>query len=69
MFYKISEKVLKEFVYISSRNFSQTDSKHIETLAFLLGHGTSTELTASELIFPDQEGFAYKVNDKGKIII
>ena len=67
MFYKISEKVLNKFVNISSRNISQEDSLHIETLAFLLGHGTSTELTATELIFPDQEGFAFKVNDKGKI--
>ena len=56
MNYTIPEKVFSDFEYISGRNYSSKDHKHIETLAFLIGDkDSSNQILVKDLIYPDQE--------------
>ena len=67
--YKIPLKLINEFVQISGKNYSTIQSdQHVETLALLLGHGEA-EITATNLVFPDQIGSSNQVEDKSKCFI
>ena len=69
MKYKIPHSFLDKFTEVGGRNYA-ADGKHLETLAYLLGHETATgDVIATSLVFPDQVGGLSQVDDKGKTII
>ena len=63
----IPSNFLSEFLKVSNSNFGK-DGKLVETLAFLTGtKKEGGQIIGSHLIFPDQNGQAHHVDDKGKI--
>ena len=67
MKYKIPHSFREKFTEVGRRNYA-ADGKHLETLAYLLGHETTTgDVIATCLVFPDQVGGLSQVDDKGKI--
>ena len=68
MKYFLPHKVLSTFLAHAVNNFSRTDSKHVETLAFVIGRRNGNEVTATDIMFPQQEGTPSHVDDSGSII-
>ena len=67
MRYKLPNQFIHEFLEVGGKNYStKEDGTRLETMAFLLGHEELDEIIATHLVFPDQEGFASHVDDKGK---
>ena len=65
MKYKIPHSFLDKFTEVAGRNYA-ADGKHLETLAYLLGHETATgDVIATSLVFPDQVGHLSQVDDRG----
>ena len=66
----IPSDLISEFVSVASTNICEEDGKLVETLAFLGGvHSQTTgNLIGTHLIFPEQDGKAFRVDDKGKTI-
>ena len=65
MKYFLPHKVLSTFLAHAVNNFSRTDSKHVETLAFVIGRRNGNEVTATDIMFPQQEGTPSHVDDTG----
>ena len=65
--YKIPTKFKNSFLEVASKNKSEFDGRHIETLGFLIGTKEGKLLTASDLIFPKQSGNSALVTDEGKL--
>ena len=67
MNFKVPEKILRGFVHIAQKNYSTNgkDPGHIETMAILVGHGTTAETVITKIIFPDQVGAPYQVSSEG----
>ena len=67
MFYKIPESLFHDFQEVSGRNFASSDTKHIETLAYIIGEDeeSGTNIIANGLLYPDQDGYPYQVTSKG----
>ena len=65
--YYIPSDVIEKFLTIGTKNVSFEDSNLVETLAFLVGYKKGTDYYATHIIFPEQHGEAFKVEDKGKI--
>ena len=67
MFYEIPEFLFRDFEEVSGRNFSNRDTKHIETLAYIIGDDKQLGHTiiANGLLYPDQDGYPYDVSGKG----
>ena len=59
-------EIIPKFLEVASSNKSPEDDQHIETLAYLLGHEDNGTIKATELVFPNQQGSATHVEDKGK---
>ena len=55
-----------EFVQVSASNRSAEDQKLVETLAFLIGKRRENKVIGTHLIFPEQDGNGFRVDDKGK---
>ena len=72
MNFKVPEKILREFVHIAKKNYSTNPKDpggHIETMAILVGHTSSSSQTVvTKIIFPDQLGAPYEVNSEGNIV-
>ena len=74
MNFKVPEKILREFVHIAKKNYSTNPKDpdpggHIETMAILVGHTSSSSQTVvAKMIFPDQLGAPYEVNSEGNIV-
>ena len=70
MLLKIPKELFDDFEDISGHNFSPTDNRHIETIAYILGEAAQTtkETVAVGLLYPDQDGFSHHVSAKGKTI-
>ena len=70
MLLKIPKELFDDFEYISGRNFSSKDNRHIETIAYIFGEEekSSNEIVANGLLYPDQDGHPYHVKSNGKII-
>ena len=68
MKFKVSEKILREFIHVAKKNYSTNtkDPGHIETMAILVGHGSRTQTVVTKIVFPDQIGEPYQVNSEGK---
>ena len=69
MFYEIPEFLFRDFEEVSGRNFSNRDTKHIETLAYIIGEDKESEhkIIANGLLYPDQDGYPYQVTSKDTI--
>ena len=63
--YLIPQEVFNIFESVSARNKSK-DGRHIETLAYLVGHKSNGDFIGTHLVFPEQEGRCDSVDDKGK---
>jgi hypothetical protein len=63
--YLIPLEVIEQFGSVSAKNKSN-DGKHIETLAYLVGHKSNDDFIGTHLVFPEQEGKSDSVDDKGK---
>ena len=67
---KVPEKILREFVHIAKKNYSTSPKDgpgHIETMAILVGHKSSSgETVVTNILFPDQIGAPFEVNSEGK---
>ena len=61
----IPQKVITSFLYHAVNNFSEDGSGHVETLAFLVGKLDGNEITATEIMFPQQQGTSGHVDDSG----
>ena len=70
MLLKIPKELFDDFEYISGRNFSSKDNRHIETIAYIFGKEDllANQIVANGLLYPDQEGYPYHVISKGKTI-
>ena len=70
MLLKIPQELFVDFEYISGRNFSSKDNRHIETVAYIFGKEDhlANQIVANGLLYPDQEGYPYHVISKGKTI-
>ena len=66
MRYNLPQKVITKFLYHAVNNFSEDGSGHVETLAFLVGKLDGNEITATEIMFPQQQGTSGHVDDSGK---
>ena len=68
MLLKIPQELFVDFEYISGRNFSSKDNRHIETVAYIFGKEDhlANQIVANGLLYPDQEGYPYHVISKGK---
>ena len=66
MKYFLPEKVINTFLTHAVNNFYGTTSRHIETLAFVVGKKNGNEVTATDIMFPQQEGTPSHVSDSGK---
>ena len=64
--YIIPSELLRKFRDVSGSNYSK-NSKHVETLGFLLGYKSEENLIATDLIFPQQDATCSRVDDKGKL--
>ena len=67
MFYSIPQKLFKDFEEVSGWNYSSSDTKHIETLALIIGEESGTNIIANGLIYPDQDGYSSYVTSKDTI--
>ena len=67
MDFKVPGKILREFAHIAQKNYSTNgkDPGHIETMAIMVGSGTTTETVVTKIIFPDQIGAPYQVSSEG----
>ena len=65
MFYKIPQLLFQDFEEVSGRNFSNSNTKHIETLALIIGEESGANIIVNGLIYPDQDGHSNHVNSKG----
>ena len=71
MKYKIPRSFLDKFTEVGGRNYADDGSgRHLETLAYLLGHEKTSndgigEVLATALVFPDQRGHLSHVDDEG----
>ena len=63
--YLIPSEVINIFESVSAKNKSN-DGRHIETLAYLIGHKSNGNFIGKYLVFPEQEGKQDSVEDKGK---
>ena len=70
MLFKIPEELFVDFEKVSGRNFCPSDNRHIETFAYILGEvaQSSSGISATGLLYPDQDGFSGHVNSKGRTI-
>ena len=66
--YKIPTKFIDSFLDVASKNTSELDGRHVETLGFLIGTKEGNLITATDLIFPKQRGNSALVTDEGKLI-
>ena len=66
MKYILPENVINTFLSHAVNNFSWTEPRHIETLAFVVGKKIENEVTATDIMFPQQEGTPSHVSDSGK---
>ena len=69
MRYKIPHLVLTTFLERAANNFGGSQRKghdHVETLSLLVGKKDGEEITATEIIFPEQFGTPDYVEDLGK---
>ena len=66
MQYNIPSKLFEEFGRVARENLDENGFQ-IETLGILIGIKEGSEITAKELIFPDQRGTASDVEDLGKL--
>ena len=66
MKYFLPENVISTFLSHAVNNFSGTEARHIETLAFVVGKKIENEVTATDIMFPQQEGTSTRVSDSGK---
>ena len=62
----IPDNIVSKFLAIASKNVSPVDKKHIETLAFLIGHEENGTFIGKDLYFPQQHGTSCQVHDDGK---
>ena len=60
------QKVITTFLYHAVNNHDE-DGRHIETLAFVSGRRDGDDVTATDIMFPQQEGSSEHVDDAGKI--
>ena len=68
MRYKIPHSFLGKFTEVAGRNHAVEAGKHVETLAYLLGHDAANgDVIATCLVFPDQVGHLSQVDDKGNL--
>ena len=66
---EIPQELIKRYLEVASNNKSPEDGRHIETLAYLMGHRQENgTIVATELIFPAQKGSSIQVDDEGKFI-
>ena len=77
MKYFIPHAVIASFLEHSVNNFAGSDfgdsdgpipGRHVETLAFLIGKKDGEDITATDIIFPNQYGTPGHVDDLGKLI-
>ena len=70
MLFKIPKELFEDFEEVSGRNFCPSDGRHIETFAYILGEAAqpSSGISATGLLYPDQDGFPGHVNSKGRTI-
>ena len=66
MRYFLPQKAITAFLSHAVNNFSDSDLKHIETLAYLFGNKSEDEVTVTDIIFPEQKGSSGHVDDLGK---
>ena len=64
--YTIPSTIVTDFTKIAGKNFCKHDGKHVETLAFLVGHRDGDRIVSTHLVFPHQNGSPYQVEDLGK---
>ena len=64
--FNIPDNLIEEFLEVSGSNFAKDSSKHVETLALVIGHESRSAITVSHLVFPDQECHSDYVIDRGK---
>ena len=62
--YFIPQDLLRKFQVISGNNCS-SNGRHIETLAYMLGHEADGNLIGTHLIFPEHNGTSSRVDDRG----
>ena len=62
------QKVITTFLYHAVNNHDE-NGNHIETLAFVSGRRDGDDITATDIMFPQQEGSSVHVDDSGKILI
>ena len=65
MKYFLPQRLISSFLSHAVNNFSSVDSRHHETLAFVIGKQEGEELTATEIIYPLQIGKSDRVEDEG----
>ena len=66
MKYFLPENVIRTFLSHAVNNLSGSGARHIETLAFVVGKKIENEVTATDIMFPQQEGTPSHVSDSGK---
>ena len=64
--YVLPKELIEKFMEVARENITCPTEGHKETLAYLLGLQEGTTISASHLIFPNQEGTSSKVDDLGK---
>ena len=65
MRYFLPQKVITAFLYHAVNNH-EGNGNHIETLAFVIGKRDGEDVTATEIMFPQQEGTPSHVQESGK---
>ena len=66
MRYLLPQKVITSFLQHAVNNLTDDDAGHIETLAFLVGKQDGDEVTATDIMYPQQQGTPVHVDDSGK---
>ena len=66
--YIIPSDIIRTFVSVASRNYSDLDGKHVETLSFLAGHKHNNTFTVTDIVIPRQIGGPLSVDDQGTYI-
>ena len=66
MRYFLPQEVITTFLQHAINNYSPDGRNHIETLAFLVGRQDGDEVTATKIMFPQQQGTSSYVKDTGK---
>ena len=68
MKYNIPHAVLTSFMEHSVNNHEVNNCHHVETLAYLVGKKSEDgNVTATDIIFPNQQGTSTRVEDLGEI--